>query len=287
MTPGATPGPSDAAADERSPDGIPTMVDGRPVLRGDAALAFADAQADAAPFLVGGWVTYLPGPRFCPVVPSDEAGSWTRDCVRAQFADLAGTEDQELTEAITFRFVLDGLRTGPVIAEVHVHDPRADECGPVRAACDAMMVVERTVWTGDDATTPEPLTALAIADVLTTAQGARDMRAWGDGSVFQDCGATLPSAQVFTVDSGNALTPGVTLVELEPSIAAMTRAAPADPVACESTAVANGVETSTDHRWLVVANAALLVRTNGVPTPEDRAFIDRLGVLLGEVAASE
>ena len=189
--PATTLGPGDAAAGARSPDGIPTIVDGRPVLRGQAALDFADEQVDAAPFLVGGWVTYLPGPRFCPLIPNEEAGSWTRDCGPAQFADVAGTDDEKLTAAITFRFVLPGLRTGPVIAEVHVNDPRADECGAARAACDAMMVVERTLWTGDDATAPGPLTAVAVADALTTAQGSRDMRAWGDNSVFKDCGTTL------------------------------------------------------------------------------------------------
>ena len=280
------PTPSEAAA-ARSPDGIPTSVDGRPVLRGDAALAFADEQADATSFLIGGWVTYYPGPRFCPIVPSEEQGAWTRDCGPPEFTDIAGTVDQGLTKAITFRFALDGLPTGPVIAEVHVHDPRAGECGPARAACDAMMVVERTIWAGDDATAPRPLTPAAVADVIATAQGSRDMRAWGEGSVFKDCGSTLPSAVLFTVDSGNGLTPGVTLVELEPTIDAMTRAAPANAVECETQALIDGVMTSTDHRWLVVANAALLVRTNGEPTPEDRAFIDQLGRILGELAANE
>jgi hypothetical protein len=257
------------------------------VLRGDAALAFADEQVDSTSFLVGGWVTYYPGTRFCPIVPEAEAGSWTRDCGPAQLTDVVGTVDRELTKAITFHFAREGLRTGPMIAEVHVHDPRAGECGAARAACDALMVVERTLWTGDDATAPGPLTPVAIADVLTTAQGSRDMRAWGDGSVFMDCGSELPSAQLFSVESGNALTPGVTLVELEPSIDAMDRAAPANPIECETQALVDGVKTSTDHRWLVVANAALLVRTNGEPTGEDRAFIDRLGLLLSELVANE
>jgi hypothetical protein len=278
---------SRAAAVERSPDGIPTIVDGRPVLRGQAALDFADAQADATSFLVGGWVTYYPGTRLCPIVPEDESGSWTRDCGPARFTDVAGTVDEELTNAITFHFVLEGLRTGPVIAEVHVHDPRAGECGAARAACDALMVVERAIWTGDDARAAGPLTAAGIADVLVAAQGSRDMRAMGDGSVFTDCGSELPSAQLFSVESGNALTPGVTLVELEPTIDAMRRAAPANAVECETQALINGVMTSTDHRWLVVANAALLVRTNGEPTGKDLAFIDRLGLMLGQLAATE
>ena len=285
--PSASPQPSEEATGERSPDGIPASIDGRPVLRGDGALDFADAQADSSAFLVGGWVTFLPGPRFCPLIPTDEAEWWTRDCLRAQFTDVAGTVDKALTDAVTFRFVFEGLRTGPVIAEVHVHDPRAGDCGAARAACDAMIVVERTVWTGDDATAHGPLTPVAVADLLTTAQGSRDMRAWGEDSGFKDCGSELPSAQLYTVDSGNDRTPGVTLVELEPSIDAMQRAAPANAIECESTAVANGVATSTDHRWLVVANAALLVRTQGEPTPEDRAFLDRLRLGLEELAANE
>lgn len=285
--PQATTTSSEAAMLERSPDGMPSSVDGRPVLRGDDALAFAEQQVDATSFLVGGWVTYYRGAHFCPLVPEDEVGSWTRDCGRAQFADLAGAVDPNLTEAITFRYVLDDLRTGPVIARVHVHDPRAGECRALRAVCDAMMVVERLLWTGDEATAPGPLTAAQVAEVVFTAQGSRDMRAWGDGSSFTDCGVELPAAQLFSVDSGHELTPGVMLVELEPSIDAMNRAAPADPVACETQALIDGVMTDTDHRWLIVANAALLVRTSGEPTLRDRAFIDALGLALGQLAATE
>ena len=276
-----------AQAEDRSPDGIPLSVDGRPVLRGEAALAFAHRQVDATPFLVGGWVTYYRGASFCPIVPDDESGSWTRDCRPARFTDIAGTEDEDLSNAITFTFARDGLRTGPVIAVVHVHDARAGVCGAARAACDAMMVVERIIWAGDDATVPGPLTAAGIADVVVAAQGSRDMREWGDGSAFMDCGSELPSAQLFSVDSGNSLTPGVTLVELEPTIDAMVRATPADPIACETQALIDGVMTSTDHRWLVVDNAALLVRTNGEPTGQDLAFIHRLEVVLAELAGTK
>lgn len=279
-----SPSPSPIGAHDRSPDGIPLRLDGRPVLRGEAALDSARLQVDASSFLVGGWVTYYPGGRLCPIVPEEEAGSWTRDCGPARFTDVAGTVDQELTGAITFHFALEGLRTGPVIAEVHVNDPRAVECRAARAACDAMMVVEQTIWTGDAATAPGPLTPARIAEVLAAAQGSRDMRAWEEGSTFTDCGTELPSAQLFSVESGNTLTPGVTLVEIEPTVDAMNRAAPANPIACETQALIDGVMTSTDHRWLVVANAALLVRTSGEPTVADLAFIDRLGPMLGEVA---
>lgn len=286
--PPATPTPSQAAAEERFPDGIPTTIDDRPVLRGEAALAFADGQADATSFLVAGWVTYQSGIRYCPMIPADEAQSWTRDCGRAQFADVAGTVDPAMTNAVSFRYVLDGLATGPVIAEVQVHDPRAAECGAASVACDAMMVVQRMVWTGDDATAPAPLTADAVAKVLVAEQGSRDMRAWGDDSVFVGCGEAFPSSQVFTVASGDALKPGVTIVLLEPSIDAMRRAAPDRAIACESHAFLHGLETdATDYRWLVVANAALLVRSHGEPTPDDRAFIDGLGLKLGQLAANE
>lgn len=283
--PEATTTPSGAAG--RSPDGIPSTVDGRPVLRGEEALEFAAGQADATSFLVGGWVTYYRGAHSCPVVPEDEAGSWTRDCGRARFADLAGAVDPDLTDAVTFRYVLEDLRTGPVIARVHVHDPRAVECRASRPACDATMVVEQVLWAGDEATSPGPLTAAQVADVVFAAQGSLDMKAWGDGSTFTDCGAELPAAQLFSVDSGNKLTPGVMLVELEPSIDAMIRAAPANPVECETQALIDGVMTDTDHRWVIVANAALLVRMNGEPTLQDRAFVDALGLALGQLAASE
>lgn len=139
------------------------------MLRGAAALARAQSAMDDSPFLVVGWVTYLPGPVFCPAQSAGDT-SWLHDCVRPAFSDLAGADDATLSAAVTFRFALSGLASGPVVAAVAVHDPRASSCGAATAACDRLMVVQRIVWTGDGAADPQPISVSAVQAVLGSQQ---------------------------------------------------------------------------------------------------------------------
>jgi hypothetical protein len=149
----SSPSGTSVTITDRYADGIPRTIGGAPVLRAGAALAQAQAATDSTPFLIGGWVTYLPGERFCTLHAADDT-SWLHDCVTAQLSDRAGAEDPALAAVVTFRFVLAGLTSGPVVASVEVHDPRAGECGGAAAACERLMVVERIVWSGDAATDP-------------------------------------------------------------------------------------------------------------------------------------
>jgi hypothetical protein len=267
-----TSGPST----DRYADGIPEAIDGKPVLRGKAALARAAASTDTTPFLVGGWVTYVPGYRFCTAQFGDQP--WSHDCTQAGLSDAAGALEPKLTAAVTFHFVLTNLATGPVVAHVEVHDPRASSCGTAAAVCDRMMVVQQVVWAGDAATAPRPISADAVAHALATVQPGATVK---PGSDF--CADALPAAQVETVKANGKGTPRVTAVEVEPSTAARRRAVPQDEgaaAAFRSSALVCTVDGLMGYRWLVVANVAVMVRVHLVVTASDRAFVDRLATAL-------
>jgi hypothetical protein len=282
------------AITDRYVDGLPRAIDGVPVLRGSAALAKAGAAADRTPFLVGGWVTYLPGVRFCTIQLAGDT-SWLHDCVKAGFSDRAGANDQALTAAMTFRFVLQGLSTGPVVAVVEVHDPRAVACGIAAVACDRLMVVQRLVWTGDAATDPRPLSAQAVQGALRTVQPGAELVPYGPTSSISDCGEGLAAARVYPVSTDSALVPAVTLVEIEPSPTSRAlalslepgAAASLTPAALDCTVIATTPKSSqaTEYRWLAVENVGLLVRTHDGPTAADRAFLERLEAAVDRVAA--
>lgn len=280
---------------DRYADGLPRSLDGRPVLRGAAALAHAQSTTDDTPFLIGGWVTYLPGVSACPNQPVGDT-SWLHDCVMVGFSDLAGAEDPGLTEAVTFRFVLHGLSSGPAVAEVDVHDPRASSCGSAAPACERLMVVRRIVWAGDQATQPRPLSAEAVQTVIQAVQGAADMTLFGPSSAIEDCGSDLSAARLYLVANNESSVPAVTLVELEPSSIARNRALslatgpegalkPA-AVACTSLNTTPTSSVGVEYRWLAVQNVALLVRTHDGPTSADGAFLDALAAGLEGAASS-
>jgi hypothetical protein len=81
-------------------------------------------------------------------------------------------------------------------------------------------------------------------------------------------------------------TPRVTLVEIEPSVAARTRALSLGvglrgalsekAILCTETDVVDGRSTTSAHRWLAISNVAMLVRTHVSPTAADRAFLSQL-----------
>lgn len=286
-------GPTDLTISvARYADGIPESVGSRPVLRGTVALAAAAAAADSRTFYVGGWVSWWPGVRFCPLAAND--GNWLHDCPAPTAADQAGATDSKLDAAITFRFVLAGLHTGPFVAQVHVHDPRAGGCGSAASICDGMMVVDRIVWSGDDGTRPRPFTAASIEHVINVLDAGADITQLVPPASLTDCGDVLSSASLFVPTHVPASGPIVTLAELEPSAAAALLAKPQatglagaierSSVACTSYWTSPTGSGSAQWRWMVVANAAVLVRTDIGLSSRDRAFLQRLAEALTSAA---
>lgn len=284
---------------DRYADGIPKAVDGEHVLRGAAALARAAATTDRTPFLVGGWVTYVPGPRFCPAQTQGKNVPWSHDCIQAAFSDVAGALEPKLTAAVTFHFVLATLAGGggPVVARVAVHDPHAASCGTAAAVCDGMMVVQQVVWTGDDATAPRPISLAAATRALAKVQRETTLMPLGPTAPIRDCGWAFPAALVELVQVTDGVAPRATIIELEPSTAARRRAIPqrdgaaaafrASVLVCASMAGAAGTSRQTDYRWLVVDNVAVMVRVNAGGSTADRAFVSRLSAALAAAASTK
>jgi hypothetical protein len=288
----SAPAASGAAITDRYPDGLPRTIDGAPVLRGAAALARAQAATDDTPFLIAGWATWVPGARFCPLF--DDGSTWLRDCGRPALSDLAGAQDPALTDAITFRFVLDQVSTGPIVARVRVHDPRSSTCGSATAQCDRMMVALGIVWAGDDATTPRPLSIDAVELALRSLHATTSIVPRGSDLSFP-CGNDIAGADVYFLAAPPRVWPLVTTIEIEPSVAARERAlgVPAGPSGSltRSALASTGFSRtpsgswSEECRWLAISNVALLVRTHHGPTAADRAFLDRLAAALERAAS--
>lgn len=268
------------------------MMGSSPVFRGRAAVDNAAAQVDTAPFLVTGWATFRGGPMSCPVVL--DGRTWANECMRVRLSDIAGAIDDELTAAITFRDVFDqlgGYFSGPLAAVVHARDPRAASCEPDPAVCSAMMVVDRIVWRGDEATAPHPIDAARVGTSLATLQGS-GVTPMGAGVNASGCGsAGLPASLELAVDVGARRIPAVTSVTLGPTADAIHRAVPRPDgvdaalrpkaVDCEVYATAGSSDLHVTYRWLLFDNAAALVRTHPEPTAKDRAFMEEFVRLLG------
>ena len=276
----------------RYDDGLPRGIGGQPVLRGADAIARAQATTDTSSFLVGGWVTRRWGPSSCPVQLAGQE-TWSFECGAPTFADLAGTVDGTLGGAITYRFAMDGLATGPVVVSAHVHDPRALECSPDPAICDGMMVVERIVWAGDSATDPSRLSPADVAAALRSVDPARSMTPVGPDASPTTCAPLVPGAASYVVlRATDETAPVVMYVAVATDRQALVRAVPVaegttgalSPKARICATVTGGASnpnsTSTVERWLTFDNVALIVSIHAIPTTADRAYLDRLTAAL-------
>lgn len=286
MTPGPTAtGPSSARYD----DGIPREFDGQPVLHGLAAVSSRlKAVPDMAPFLVGGWVRVTPPdvPMSCPALAGT---TWLNSCRGPWFAFLAGTSAFPLAVPITFHFVTGPPSTGPVVVKVHVHDPRAPECGAQAPACAQAMVVERILWTGDSATDPRPLTIGLVRQVLAPLDPGLTLD--DDRMAIGGCDAESASAVSYEANRAPASGPAVLSVAIEPSTVARERSLgqapgaaaalasgwrPRGPICGESGTGAGGKTTWVAYRALAVANVVVSVQTSITLTAADQSFVERL-----------
>ena len=272
----------------RYPDGIPTTFDGQPVIRWDAALAMRDTATNATPFLTGAWLTIPVGVAFCPAGhadPSAPSTTWlVDDGCRFNYvsAEAGGTPTTQLG-VTTFLFYKGQPTTGPAIMRVHVHDPRAGQCGYQKAICDRMIVVDDIVWSGDAVTDPHPLSVADVMAATTQVSPTSGLRAPGP-SVF-GCGAGATDGLVMcpAMTPGASYTSPVAGAVVLPSPEALARALPAytlgvdgalGPSAVLWTEV--GSLGSWVYRWLIIDNVGIIVRTDGGDAAADRAFLTKL-----------
>ena len=273
----------------RYTDGIPTTFDGQPVIRWDAALAMRDTVTNTTPFLTGAWLNIPVGFFMCPAGhadPSAPSTTWLEDlgCRFDYVSTEAGGQPTTQMGVTTFRFYKGQLTTGPAIMRVHVHDPRATQCGYEKAICDRMIVVDDIVWSGDAVTAPRPLNVAEVMAATTQVSETSGLRAPAD-DVF-GCGASAKDGRTMCPPTtpGLQYTSPVAGAVVLPSVAAVARALPAyEPGvdgAMSSSAVLwtqAGSAGNWDYRWLIVDNVGIVVRTSvGGREPSDRAFLTQL-----------
>jgi hypothetical protein len=303
-TPSGTPASSSSAAAIESPsaspdplryeDGIPRTFDGQPVLRWSDALALRLTAKDDTPFLVAAWLDVITGPMFCPNMPVDPSApdSWASDVCTGETVSAEAGGPYSIGQEASFRFIQSYPSTGPAILRVHVHDPRAVQCGTQRAICDAMLVVESVVWSGDSYTAPEPLTVADVIAAASSVQPSTSLVIAGPMSPYYD--ERLPGALRLT-PSNPAQTPPSDMqiagAYLMPSVEAMQRALPSVqpgaagallPTAYRIGTAGSGpgYSYSLVYRWLVVDNVALSVEMLPDASAADRAWLGNLEAAL-------
>lgn len=150
-SPRPTVSPSASAAAPWS-DGIPRVVAGEPVLRGEAiATHVAAATADAS-FLVGGYVVFVAVD--CYVPPNLPSSPLTAPCDDGwTLRDMLGFSTSG-PPPTSYRLVLGSSVPGwaepissPIVLRVHAHDQRAADCAAaITDKCEQAIVVESVVW---------------------------------------------------------------------------------------------------------------------------------------------
>ncbi len=160
--PSPTASPAAGAIGSRFDDGIPNRIDGELVIRPSTIDRLGPS--DDGSFLLGGWLFDYDGLVLACTLQIDPVLFGPR-CMSPYVSEAPLTD-------LGSRVVVEGWRQrtggGPVVLQVHRHDPIAATCMPVRReACEATAVIEQVVWSGDDVTDAAPITAIeAIRRIL-------------------------------------------------------------------------------------------------------------------------
>lgn len=163
---------SSAASASRYPGGIPTNLDGEPVYVGLGAVLHADAMKDATPFLVGGW--FGDGTRnTCTgggiVLGTPDPALFRHGCGSVVGGDSPWGANSWPGPQGWLAWNGHSLPggAGPSIVRVHAHDPLSAQCSAgSRASCEATLVVDDVLWTGDELTAASPISVTEAVDSL-------------------------------------------------------------------------------------------------------------------------
>ena len=259
-----------AAPSGRYPGGIPRSLGGEPVFLGLGAVFHAAGTTDATPFLVGGWfgdgslvactggvigfgtdpLTFTEG---CPGGVGGDSPWGTYS-----FAGMQGRM------AWTGQSLPGGV--GPSIVRVHTHDPEAADCaGGANSWCQAVLVVDAVLWTGDASTAASPI---SVAQAVSSLDGVRieeTLPMAGRGTLVvqqhvfptvrpQTCPAPWP-LEVFDLHGD----PRFALLAVFPDEAARVAAQPLLDSAASACAIDPRVNRPGVRTWVGVANVLVLV----------------------------
>jgi hypothetical protein len=293
--PSATATSRPSLAGDRYEDGIPRTWQGQPVIRWNDALALRETAKDATPFLAAVWLNMDELEASCPAFKPDPSGvnSWIdpSGCDQRAAGSEAGGPADGLNGVATFRFLNGSATSGPAILRVHVHDPRATECGSKAPQCSRLIVIEQVLWAGDSLTDPQPFTT---ADVIAAVRSVEPTATCGVDRYGIMGGAHIPLAGVLAISCGDGPLPADMQVEgayVMPSAAAVSRFLPGvQPGAAGAmlpTAQRGGLVGGGDggavnvvEHWLVVDNVAISVLTGPDVTDADKAWVAGLEAAL-------
>ena len=296
--PTASPPPRVTSPADRYNDGIPRTFQGQAVLRWDEALARRQTATTDTPFLVGVWLEIPLGPHFCPADPGPDPSapdSWISrgGCQFNYVSGDAGAPASRQNGVTTFRFYEGVLATGPAIMRVHVRDSRADQCGPQKATCFDMIVVDDILWTGDAYTDPQPFSRADVVAAVRSVDPATELVAEDGSNVGYSGGGVIDSMGLVPASAAKTRPADMQIagVFLMRSVEAMKRALPdvqPGPAGALQSPAWRGSQSgsgpdysySIQQRWLIVDNVAFSVRTASPPTAGDKAWLARLEAAL-------
>jgi hypothetical protein len=278
------------SVDSRYPDGIPSSLGGQRVAR---VTDLEGTPAGDGSFLLGGWSYDFSRIVYACVVQLEPAPSFGPTCGTPFLTQNPIMDEQP-------RVMLDGwtsaIPAGPVVLQVHRHDPRAAVLCPTerREACENMAVVERIVWAGDSTTATAPRTPTDTFMRLIEADPnlpQTDIDPLGYPGVFgppahfppplDECQPPYPD-QAWTVRS-TTITSVLVFPTIEAREAVDQDLTPSGFIgttlggdACMST-----TDSAFSRRWVAVENVmvSVLVKIDG-PTDAQAKFIDEVHAAL-------
>lgn len=197
----AVPLDGEVSLNARHPDGIPSTLEGEPVLRASEGVTTARLAMDGRSRLVGGWFSRgdfvgcdAVWPASAPPLP--EAHWLAPSCERGYRVQAIADLPYRLGRG-AWEIVLDpelaAIPEGPVVLRIHSPDRQAVECAPeLRERCFDSVVVEAVSWSGDQLTQTNPLT---ISEVVLGLEGAgQGGRSVPNFAVLPRPPASLPTA---------------------------------------------------------------------------------------------
>ncbi len=279
--PPPSPTPAAAVVGARYADGIPSMLDGVPVLRPGSV--GASAPDDDSSFLLGGWAFDFGAITIaCPAIVGAPA-PYGPSCGTPFLTETPTYGDSERVQVDRWT---SGIPAGPVVLRVHRHDQRAETCAfEARDGCESMAIIEAAAWTGDDVTAALPITAIQAVNRLVSADPSF---ASADLSIVQvlplrfNCIAPFPTLAWLVAGSG------IETLLVFPSVAAR-EAVDQDFTASgwvgrtsDGAIICNmNTDATFSNTWVSAENVMVAIQTDSRgPTPPQAALIEAVRAAL-------
>jgi hypothetical protein len=271
------PEPTTGLAD-RYRDGIPSLVDGQPVLRQEPLSH--PFPVDDTSFLVGGWLLHVEAVRLCL-----EATPALDPCANP----VLSRTPLERPDALSIALGTIRLEEGPVVLRVHRNDPRATDCpADLRPACRDALAVEAVMWTDDEVSRTGPIGTIHVMRRLASLVPGFELTPIGS-PIDPPMAGDNPCDPGYPVQTWT--TPGLRVAQILVFPAVAAREAVDDNFTASGwfgtrpygTTCGFMTDSFSSHVWVTGHNVmvAVVVDFDG-GTPEQRALVDNVTEALSE-----